>query len=82
MPLMDYKCLKCNKKETLFFWPTEARVAPECCMTMVEDWSRSNVLLDHPVTLNHVEWQPKTFQTKKEMRDYAREHKLELGALL
>jgi len=37
---------------------------------------------DYPITLEHVEENPRTFQNKRELRAYAKEKKYELGALL
>ena len=84
MPTYDFKCGVCQKKLTDVFQMMSAE-NPECCgrkMNTVPGLCSGYVFPAEGITLNHVEAQPKTFHSKKEMVTYARKNNLELGALL
>jgi putative FmdB family regulatory protein len=84
MPTYDFKCLECGKRlDDQFQRMSEEN--PECCgakMDTVPGLCSGYVFPAEGITLDHVEAQPKTFHSTKEMQSYARDKNLQLGALL
>jgi len=84
MPIYDFHCKRCGKKE----FDTLQRMSdpkPKCCgisMEVVPGLCSGYVFPAEGITLTNVEARPKTFHSTKEMRRYAKDKNLELGALL
>jgi hypothetical protein len=91
MPIFDYKCPECGgiKKDVFVkHWATPIYCKGQCyspdkIVKMEKLPSRffADVFPSEGIFLEHVSPEGKTFHSKKEMRQYAREHDLELGAL-
>ena len=84
MPTYDFKCLECGTRNNDVF-KTMSEDNPECCgvkMDSVPGLCNGYVFPAEGIHLEHVSATGKTFHSKKEMVTYARENKLELGALL
>ncbi len=87
MPIYDYECTVCDAKKTDEFvthWDAKIR-CPECNSIMKRQFPLTFVPDSFPkfgLFLKHVEAQGKTFHSKSELKRYARDHNLELGALL
>jgi hypothetical protein len=88
MPMHDFKCYDCNvevndvwreQRDELIF-----PICHSCGKVMVQNFSRtpSDGIIFRPVTLHNVDKVPVTFNSRKEMVNYAKEKKMELGALL
>ena len=85
MPIYDFKCNCGNKLTDEFVKSWEIKVkCPACKKIMVRLFPLTNayVFPADGITLENVGPQPKTFRSKKEMVVFARENKMELGALL
>jgi hypothetical protein len=92
MPLHSYRCFECDPKLKgesiqLFRHVTEKEVVPVCQLCskpMQQDFNHpvSDGTIFRPITLEHVGPVPVTFNSRKELVDYARKNNLELGALL
>ena len=85
MPIYDFKCLKCGKeKKDVFTRSWEEIVKCECGKEMQKVPSRfmPDVFPAEGLHLEHVSPEGKTFHSKKEMRQYEKDHNVELGALL
>lgn len=84
MPTYDFKCLECGEKlEDVFQRMSEDN--PTCCgvkMETVPGLCSGYVFPAEGIYLEHVSATGKTFHSKQEMRNYAKENNLELGALL
>ena len=84
MPIYDFRCEEC-KRELLDEFKGMHEANPECCgkaMTNVPGLKSVFSFPSEGITLTNVENKPKTFHSTKEMQNYARDNKLELGALL
>jgi len=84
MPTYDFKCSIC-KKRTNDVFQRMSEDSPKCCgksMDVVPGRCSVYAFPQEGITLEHVESQPKTFYSKKEMLNYAQKNDLELGALL
>jgi hypothetical protein len=84
MPTYDFKCLVCNTRLNDQFQSIKAD-NPICCGVEMDTVPGKCSVYCFPaegITLEHVEAQPKTFYSKKEMVNYANAKNLELGALL
>ena len=84
MPTYDFKCLICNKRLNDVF-QRMSDDSPECCgvsMDTVPGLCSGYVFPAEGITLEHVAAQPVTFHSTDEMRRYAKDKNLELGALL
>jgi len=84
MPIYDYVCEKCKKEKRDEFvkqWCTV--VLCECGNPMIKKPSMFNpdTFPADGIFLEHVSAQGKRFYSKREMKDYAKEHDLQLGAL-
>jgi len=84
--IFDYQCLLCNEvQKDIFVHTTESPVACSKCggetLRLFPTRFSAHVFPSEGVHLEHVEPNGKTFYSKKEMRQYAKEHNLELGAL-
>ena len=86
MPIYDYKCPCCHaEKKDEFVTHWEAVIMCECTNQMDRQFPLSfvpDVFPSEGLHLKHVCPQGKTFYSKSEMKRYAKEHNLELGALL
>lgn len=86
MPLYDYICSKCNNKfETIVSSRAELVVCEKCGSVADRQFPTSFNLLPFPedgLFLEHVSPEGKLFRSRSELRAYANEHNLELGALL
>ena len=86
MPLFDYMCEKCGDNvENEFVHKHDDSVKCEHCnVAMIKIFPSKVNVYSFPadgIYLEHVSPEGKTFHTKQEMKDYAKENKLELGAL-
>lgn len=87
MPIFDFRCKNCSHIEKDVFvkhWETSVG-CPECTSMLNMEKIPSLFMVDlfpnGGIFLEHVSSEGKTFHSKKEMRQYAKEHDLELGAL-
>lgn len=85
MPVYDFKCTICGKfklNELTLSW--EEKVL--CCgEPMLREFPLTTNVYSFPsegITLEHVGPKPVTFHSKSEMRRFAKDKNLELGALL
>ena len=86
MPLYDLKCEKCGKRMDdvlASFEDVKRMVCPDCKSKLIRVPGRfvPDVFPAEGIFLEHVSAKGKTFYSKKEMKDYAKKHDLELGAL-
>ena len=85
MPIYDYKC-ECGeekKDEFVFSWDTVI-TCDKCKKPMIKLFSGFRFPHTFPkngIFLEHVSPEGKLFHSKKEMKDYAKKHDLQLGAL-
>ena len=86
--IYDYQCDKClHKLIDVYVRRMDERVdCPKCENEMtrlfpVDSRFKPYVFPADGIHLEHVSATGKTFYSKKEMRDYAKKHDLELGAL-
>lgn len=85
MPLYEFKCPKCG---IIFDNIVKAGITTTICKcgNIADKHFTTNVKIQtfpkQGIHLEHVGPQGKTFHSKQEMITYARENKLELGALL
>jgi putative FmdB family regulatory protein len=89
MPIYDYKCPACERKEEdVFVHSRNDRVkCKQCHANMSRLFPLKTRLFAHVfpqegIFLEHVSAKGKTFHSTKEMKEYARQNDLELGALL
>lgn len=86
MPIYDYKCPKCDTTVEEFVHNSEEAVTCQTCgQPMTRQFPLSFNFHAWPaegVYLEHVSATGETFHSKGEMKRYAKEHDLELGALL
>ncbi len=86
MPIYDFVCPKCKKEKRNEFtrsWDDEVE-CDDCEIKMTKLFNGFPVPHVFPkdgIFLEHVSAQGKRFYSKKEMREYAKTHDLELGAL-
>lgn len=84
MPMYDYKCESCGK-EFVELRKIDLRNEPVLCkcggiapkvisLTQLDPWK--------PVTLEHVESKPRTFETRKELTAYCKKRKISSSMLL
>ena len=85
MPIFDYQCPKCLRIENRIVCRYDDLVqCAKCLISMTKLPAVPNMHL-FPIGgihLKHVCSGGKTFHSKNEMKKYAKEHNLELGALL
>ncbi len=88
MPIFDYKCPGCAHIEEDFFvksWDQIVLCKVGTCKKLKMEKLPSRFFADvfpnGGIFLEHVSSEGKTFHSKKEMRQYAKKHDLELGAL-
>ena len=86
MPIFDFRCKNCGKEMLDTFvskWDT--LVTCKHCGREEQEKIPSRFLAavfpNGGIFLEHVSSEGKTFHSKKEMRQYAKEYDLELGAL-
>lgn len=86
MPIYDYECKDCGEKLLDEFQHSYDIyvICKKCKKPMSRMFVPFKVAVfpADGITLTNVEAQPKTFMSKGAIVKYAREHKLELGALL
>jgi putative FmdB family regulatory protein len=86
MPIFDLKCTKCKKElkdHYSLHWDDQV-LCPRCGMYYMQKIPSRFFADTFPaegIFLEHVSSEGKRFYSKKEMRQYAKEHDLELGAL-
>ena len=90
MPIFDYRCPECDAILKDFFVKCWDAIVfcihddrHEICPKMEKIPSRffADIFPNGGIFLEHVSSEGKTFYSKREMRQYAKEHDLELGAL-
>jgi predicted nucleic acid-binding Zn ribbon protein len=84
MPIFDYRCDGCGKeKKDEFVAKWDEDVICSCGRTMekLPSLFHADVFPSEGLFLEHVSAEGKTFYSKAEMRQYAKDHDLELGAL-
>ena len=85
LPIFDYKCPKCSKEKKDVFmksWESiQFCIDCEIAMEKIPSLFMVDLFPKGGIFLEHVSSEGKTFYSKGEMRKYAKEHDLELGAL-
>jgi len=91
MPIFDFRCPECDNVEKDVFlkswdspWFCNNKINENLCLHQMEKIPSRFLAAIFPnggIFLEHVSPEGKTFYSKKEMREYATEHDLELGAL-
>lgn len=86
-PIYDFQCLECNKREIDVFvhsWDDEI-TCKECgskkMTKLYSGFPVPHIFPKDGIFLTNVSAKGKLFHSKKEMRKYAKDHDLELGAL-
>lgn len=85
MPIFDYSCPRCNITAEHFVHRYDDLVQCSVClisMNKLASVPQMHIFPNGGIHLKHVEPGGKTFHSKNEMKKYAREHNMELGALL
>ena len=86
MPVFDFKCDSCGHAVELFVHRADSAVnCPQCNMPMRRMFPTNvkvHVWPPDGVFLRHVSAKGQRFMHRRDMVRYAREHNLELGALL
>ena len=85
MPTYRYKCPVCKAEQEAFNWIRNRNKGPICkcgSKTNITFHGCSLVEVWKPITLEHIAPDPMTFNSKRDLQDYCREHKLTSGALL
>ena len=89
MPIFDYKCPSCGRKEKDVFVHKfdETVKCKQCHANMsrlfpADSRFKPKVFPKEGIYLEHVSAKGKRFFSEREMKDYAKKHDLELGALL
>ncbi len=88
MPIYEFQCGRCKKIEEKFFKKIEESPEGPVCgscnfiMKFVISQPGKDIFPFEGVTLEHVESTPKHFKSYSEMKKYAKEHDMELGAVL
>lgn len=84
MPLYDLQCDACGKGvvDVLMTW-NDTKPCPECGSPMckVPGCPVPHIFPKDGIFLKHVSSEGKRFHSKREMKNYAKKHDLELGAL-
>lgn len=84
MPIYDFRCDECkNEEKDVFLKISDPKL--KCCgkdMDIVPSLCSAHIFPAEGIYLEHVSPTGKTFHSTKEMQNYARDNKLELGALL
>ena len=84
MPIYDTKCVACGNLEINVFAHFEDVIKCSKCGERCERLPRvfnPQIFPSDGIFLQNVSPEGKRFFSKKEMKDYAKEHDLELGAL-
>jgi putative FmdB family regulatory protein len=86
MPLYDYTCNKCKRTEEIFVHSSEEEVPKcNCGGTLKREFptsARIGLFPSGGVFLEHASAKGEHFETKQQMRDFAKKNDMELGALL
>jgi len=86
MALYDYFCSNCDDTWEEFVWSSSDPVFCEKCGKQAKrsfpSVIHAHVFPPEGITLEHLPGGPVNFKGKTEMRAYAKEHDVELGALL
>ena len=85
-PIYDFRCSKCGKdKKDVFVHSWDDEVKCDDCDTKMKKlfsgFPVPHVFPAEGIFLEHVSSEGKRFHSKQEMKDYAKKHDLELGAL-
>ena len=86
MPIFDYKCKSCNRKENdVYVHRYDDIVKCKQCHSNMSKLVPTGICADvfpaEGVFLEHVSAEGKRFYSKREMKKYAKDNKLELGYL-
>lgn len=87
MPIFNYRCPECgNIQKDCFVKAWDQFVGcslghSQVQMEKIPSRFMADIFPKDGIFLEHVSSEGKTFHSKKEMRQYAKEHDLELGAL-
>jgi putative FmdB family regulatory protein len=87
MPIYDFKCTTCGKKQEEFVHQWEEEVLCPKCKTAMERLFPSQLgppnfgFPEGGVTMEHVGPTPVHFATRSEAQRYAKENNMELGCL-
>lgn len=84
MPIFDYACSACGaKKKDIFVRQWDDAIVCDCGMRMDKVPSRfyADTFPADGIFLEHVSAEGKRFHSKKEMKQYAKDNDLQLGAL-
>ena len=86
--IYDFECIMCCEKQedVLVHKKDDPILCPSCKGEMIRLFPANSRFYAHifpadGIFLEHVSPEGKRFHTKKEMKQYAKEHDLELGAL-
>ncbi len=88
MPIYEFICARCGKKEEKLFKKIDAApqapVCGHCNFIMTQAVARPgrDIFPSDGLTLEHVERTPRHFKSYTEMKQYAKKRNLELGAIL
>lgn len=84
--LYDYSCKDCKRRWEEFVWNKDEQVDCELCGKPAERQFPNDINIHsfppEGITLEHLPGGPRTFKNRTEMRAYAKEKDVELGALL
>jgi len=86
MPRYEYKCEKCEY-EFILFNKVKYRNRQKCIKcrgSTIRPITRNLALIDpwKPITLEHIDDQPRHFETKKQLQAFCKKKGYESGALL
>ena len=86
MPLYDLVCPNCDKvdSDVLLRSPSESHICSRCSTVMRRIFPTSvnvHIWPSDGVFLEHVSNKGKTFYSKKEMKEYAKKHNMEIAML-
>jgi len=83
--MYEFECPNCHKHEEVIRTISdrdEVVICKKCNIDMFRVYMGGSISIWKPITLEHIADQPMTFNSKRDLRKYCREHKLSSGALL